>query len=82
LKEFSQEFESEHVIERLVFAEKIEKDIQQADQRKVTSHDKVKELRKKWYQSSGQTSPSSSQKYLINDQSNWAARALDLSVMQ
>jgi predicted transcriptional regulator len=48
VKEFPQEFELEDLMERLVFIEKIEKGIQQADQGKVTSHEKLKELRKKW----------------------------------
>ena len=48
VKEFPQEFELEDLMERLVFIEKIEKGLEQADKGKVTSHEKIKELRKKW----------------------------------
>jgi predicted transcriptional regulator len=48
VKEIAQEFELEDLIERLVFLEKIETGIQQADQGRVTSHEKLKEFRKKW----------------------------------
>ena len=48
VKELPQEFELEELIEKLVFIEKIEKGLQQAEQGKVTSHEKVKELTKKW----------------------------------
>ena len=48
VKEFPQEFELEELMERLVFIEKIEKGLEQAEQGKVTSHEKVKELRRKW----------------------------------
>ena len=48
VKELPQEFELEDLMERLVFIEKIEKGLEQADKGKVTSHEKVKELRKKW----------------------------------
>jgi len=48
VKEFPQEFELEELIERLVFIEKVEKGLKQAEEGKVTSHDKVKEMTKKW----------------------------------
>lgn len=48
VKEFPQEFELEELMERLVFIDKIEKGLEQAEQGKVTSHEKVKELRRKW----------------------------------
>ena len=48
VKEFPQEFELEELMERLVFIEKIEKGLEQAEQGNVTSHEKVKELRRKW----------------------------------
>ncbi len=48
IKEFPQEFELEDLIERLVFVEKVEKGILRLDEGKTTSHEKVKELIKKW----------------------------------
>ena len=48
VKEFPKEFELEDLMERLVFIEKIEKGLEQAEKGKVTSHEKVKALRKKW----------------------------------
>ena len=48
MKEFPQEFELEELIERLVFVEKVEKGLQQVEQRKTVTHEKVKEITKKW----------------------------------
>ena len=48
VKELPQEFELEELMEKLVFIDKIEKGLKQADQGKVTTHEKVKELRRKW----------------------------------
>lgn len=48
MKEFPQEFELEELMEKLVFIDKIEKGLKQADEGKLTSHEKVKALRKKW----------------------------------
>ena len=48
VRELPQEFELEELMEKLVFVEKVEKGLQQAEQGKVTSHDEVKELIKKW----------------------------------
>lgn len=48
VKEFPQEFELEDLIERLVFLEKVEKGLQQAEQGQTIPHEKVKEMTKKW----------------------------------
>ena len=48
VKEFPQEFELEELIERLVFIEKVEKGLKQVEEGKVKSHDKLKDLTKKW----------------------------------
>ena len=48
VKEFPQEFELEDLIERLVFVEKVEKGLQQIEQGKTVSHEKVKKMTKKW----------------------------------
>jgi predicted transcriptional regulator len=48
VRELPQEFELEELIEKLVFVEKIEKGIQQAEEGKVTPHDEVKKMIKKW----------------------------------
>jgi predicted transcriptional regulator len=48
MKEFPQEFELEELIERLVFVEKVEKGLQQVEQGKTVTHEKVKEITKKW----------------------------------
>ena len=48
MKEFPQEFELEELIERLVFVEKVEKGLQQIEQGKTVSHEKVKKMTKKW----------------------------------
>lgn len=48
MKEFPQEFELEELIERLVFVEKVEKGLQQVEQGKTVSHEKVKKMTKKW----------------------------------
>ena len=48
MKEFPQEFELEELIERLVFVEKVEKGLQQAEQGKTVSHEEVKKMTKKW----------------------------------
>ena len=48
VKELPVEFELEQLMEKLVFVEKVEKGLEQADQGKVTSHEKVKEMTKKW----------------------------------
>jgi len=48
MKEFPQEFELEELIERLVFVEKVEKGLHQVEQGKTVTHEKVKEITKKW----------------------------------
>jgi hypothetical protein len=48
MKEFPQEFELEELIERLVFVEKVEKGLQQIEKGKTVSHEKAKEISKKW----------------------------------
>ena len=48
VKEFSQEFELEDLIEKLVFIEKAEQELSQLDQDKTVSHAAVKEIVKKW----------------------------------
>jgi len=48
VKELPQEFELEELMERLVFIEKVEKGLQQAEEGKVAPHEKVKEILKKW----------------------------------
>lgn len=48
VKELPQEFDLEDLIERLVFVEKVEKGLQQAEKGKTIPHEKVKEMTKKW----------------------------------
>ena len=48
IKEFPQEFDLEELIEKLVFAEKVEKGLQQLEAGKTVSHEQVKEMTKKW----------------------------------
>jgi len=48
IKEFPQEFELEELIERLVFVEKVERGLRQIEQGKTVTHEKVKEITKKW----------------------------------
>lgn len=48
VNEFPQEFELEELMERLVFADKVEKGLQQLNERKTITHDRVKEITKKW----------------------------------
>ncbi len=48
INEFPQEFELEDLIERLVFAEKVEKGLQQLAEGKTVAHERVKEAIKKW----------------------------------
>lgn len=44
VNEFPQEFELEELMERLVFADKVEKGLQQLNERKTITHDRVKEI--------------------------------------
>lgn len=48
VKELPHEFELEELMEKLVFIEKVEKGLQQAEQGKVTPHADLKEEVKKW----------------------------------
>jgi hypothetical protein len=48
VNEFPQEFELEELMERLVFAEKVEKGLQQLNEGKTTPHEQVKEIARKW----------------------------------
>ena len=48
VKELPKEFELETLIEKLVFVEKVEQGLAQLKKGKTVSHDKVKEMAKKW----------------------------------
>jgi predicted transcriptional regulator len=48
LKELPLNFEIEELFERLIFVDKIEKGLSQLDEGKKISHEKVKEIIKKW----------------------------------
>lgn len=48
VKELPKEFELEALIERLVFVEKVELGLAQLKKGKTVSHEKVKEISKKW----------------------------------
>ena len=48
VKELPKEFELEDLIERLVVIEKVEQGLTQLKKRKTITHDKVKEITKKW----------------------------------
>ena len=48
VKELPQQFELDELMEKLVFVEKVEKALLQAEEGKVTPHDKVREITKKW----------------------------------
>ena len=48
VKELPKEFELETLIERLVFAEKVEQGLAQLKKGKTVTHEKVKEITKKW----------------------------------
>jgi len=48
VKELPQEFELEDLLEKLVFVEKVENGLKQLKKGKTVSHEKVKEIAKKW----------------------------------
>ncbi|CAN5453425.1 hypothetical protein BH11BAC5_BH11BAC5_49100 [soil metagenome] len=48
VKEFPEEFELEDLIEKLVFVEKVEKGLNQLRKGKTVSHEKVRDIVKKW----------------------------------
>lgn len=48
VKEFPKEFELEELIERLLFVEKVEIGLTQLKKGKTVTHEKVKQIAKKW----------------------------------
>ena len=48
VKELPNVFDLEELMEKLVFAEKVEKGLKQLDEGKTVSHESVKEITKKW----------------------------------
>lgn len=48
VREFPQEFNLEELIERLIFVDKVEKGIEQANKGFTKSHEEVKDIVKKW----------------------------------
>jgi hypothetical protein len=48
VKELPKEFKLDTLIERLVFVEKVEQGLAQLKKGKTVSHEKVKEMTKKW----------------------------------
>lgn len=48
IKELPNEFELETIIERLIFIDKVEKGLQQANEGNSISHEEVKNRIKKW----------------------------------
>ena len=48
VKELPQEFELEDLLEKLVFAEKVEIGLKQLEEGKTVSHEAVKQIAKKW----------------------------------
>lgn len=48
VKEFPEEFELEDLIEKLVFVEKVEKGLNQLRKGETVSHEKVRDIVKKW----------------------------------
>ena len=48
IKELPSEFDLDELIEKLLFVEKVEQGLKQAEEGKVTPHSKVKEMVKKW----------------------------------
>jgi hypothetical protein len=48
VKDLPKEFELETLLEKLIFIEKVEQGLVQLKKGKTTSHDKVREMSKKW----------------------------------
>jgi len=48
VKELPKEFELDALLERLIFVEKVEQGLAQLKKGKTTTHEKVKEMAKKW----------------------------------
>ena len=53
MKELPHDFESERLLEKLIFMEKVEKGLAQLEQGNTISHDKVQEISKQWLRLSG-----------------------------
>lgn len=49
IKELPNEFQLEDLIERLIVIEKVEQGLDQLNKGKTVTHEKVKELSRKWY---------------------------------
>ena len=48
IKELPKEFEVETLIDKLIFVEKVEQGLAQLKKRKTVTHEKAKEIVKKW----------------------------------
>ena len=48
IKELPAEFDLDELIEKLIFVDKVDQGLKQLDEGKTISHDKVKEITKKW----------------------------------
>ena len=48
INKFPQEFELDDLLEKLIFTEKVEKGLKELEDGKTISHEKVKEIVKKW----------------------------------
>lgn len=48
IKELPKEFDVDELIEKLIFVDKVDKGLKQLDDGKTISHEKVKEITKKW----------------------------------
>ncbi len=48
LNKFPKEFELDELIERLIFIDKVEKGLQQAEEGNIISHEQLKKDMKKW----------------------------------
>ena len=48
LKEMPAEFNLEELIDRLILIEKVQAGVKQADEGKITPHEKVREITQKW----------------------------------
>jgi predicted transcriptional regulator len=51
INELPQEFELEELLEKLVFVEKVDNGLRQLETGQVKSHERVKEIVKKWQKS-------------------------------
>ena len=48
IKELPAEFDLDELIEKLIFVDKVDQGLKQLDEGKTISHDKVKEITRKW----------------------------------